>query len=108
MTKTYQCPNGNPDCAFDEEDEQALAAGVLRTIERHNRKKDNNPCPLCLRDTMLATAALLHLEAARTGLTDVGKPRAGSKRYREAFAKAARERLDDVIQAKATLFRNAH
>jgi hypothetical protein len=108
MTKSYRCPNGNPNCAFNEEDEQALVSEVLRTIDSHNKEKDNIPCPLCLRDTMLATAALLHLEAARTGLAGTGKLRAGSKRHREAFGKAARERMDAVVEANTALHRSAH
>jgi hypothetical protein len=108
MTESYRCPNGNPDCAFDEEDEQTLVSEVLRAIDSHSKKKDTPPCPLCLRDTMLATAALLHLEAARTGLAGAGQLRAGSKRHREAFGKVARERMDAVVKANTALHRSAH
>jgi len=108
MSEPYPCPHDNPDCSFGEDDEQALVAEVMRSIERHNKKSRNTSCPLCLRDTMLAAAALLHLEGARTGMAGVRKPRANSKQYQDAFAKAARKRLDEVIQAKAALFRHAH
>jgi len=57
---------------------------------------------------MLAVAALLHLEATRTGLAGSVKLRAGSKRHREAFGKAAREKLDAVVEANTALHRNAH
>jgi hypothetical protein len=100
-----RCPHNNPECSFDKDDEQALVGEIMHSIERRNRMRKRTPCPLCLRDTMLAVAALLHLEAARTGMTGGRKPRPGSKRYRDAFARAARTRLEEVTQASAAILR---
>jgi hypothetical protein len=108
MTEHHSCPNGNPNCGFDATEELALVAEIMAVIERHNKKKGDTPCPLCLRDTMLAVAALLHLEAARTGLAGSVKLRAGSKSHKDAFARAARERLKAVVEANTALHRSAH
>jgi hypothetical protein len=90
---------------INKDDEQALVAEIMRSIERYNKKRKITPCPLCLRDTILAIGALLHLEAARTEMAGGRKPRPGSKRYREVFSKVAREKLEEVTQDSAALFR---
>jgi hypothetical protein len=85
-------------CEFDITHELALTDKIMRTIGGYREDEDINPCPMCLRDTMLAVAALLHLEAARL-YPETCKPHAGSKHLDEAFAKAACDRLQAVIEA---------
>ena len=41
----------------------------------YNTKEDISPCPLCMRNTMLSVAALLHLEATRIEASGVGRAR---------------------------------
>jgi hypothetical protein len=101
MSDNGSCPNGSPDCEFDLTHELALTEKVMRTIKRYQEDEDINPCPACLRNTMLTVAALLHLEAAKLDAEKSGKPRVGGKRLEEGFAKAARERLKAVIEADA-------
>jgi hypothetical protein len=56
-----------------------------------------------LRDTMLAIAALLHLEAARTASEDADRTRPPARNISNALAKAARTALEKVTLAKAAL-----
>jgi hypothetical protein len=105
MSDEGSCPNGSPDCEFDLAHELSLTAKIMHVIEHCQKDGNINPCPACLRDTMLAVAALLHVEAARLDLERAGRPRIGSKRFEEAFVKAARERLKAVIEAEANTAR---
>jgi hypothetical protein len=86
-------------CEFDLTHELALTEKIMRTIAGYNQQEHIEPCPVCTRDTMLAVAALLHLEAARLDPERAGKPRAWGKRLDEVFTKAARKRLKAVIEA---------
>jgi hypothetical protein len=52
---------------------------------------------------MLAIAALSHLEASRIESARAGKPPGGTKHVSDALAKAAREALKDVAEAKAVM-----
>ena len=97
MTNQEPCEYGNPNCNFGCKHEQLLVGEIMRLIERYSKKKEVSPCPSCLRDTMLSVAALLHLEAAKSGTGKAGKPRSG-KHLGDAFAKAARNRLEIVRQ----------
>jgi hypothetical protein len=101
MTDDGSCPNGSPDCEFDLTHELALTEKIMRTIKRYQEDEDIKPCPACWRNTMLAVAGLLHLEAAKLDAEKSGKPRVGGKRLEERFAKAARERLKATIEADA-------
>jgi hypothetical protein len=103
MSERDRCRNGNPDCKFDHEHELALASELMRAIGGYSRRENIEACPLCLRDTMLAIAALLHLEAARIGSEISRTPRACTKQLSNALAKAARKALEDVADAKAIL-----
>jgi hypothetical protein len=86
-------------CEFDITHELALTANIMRTIAGYNQDEDINPCPVCLRDTMLAVAALLHLEAAKLDPEKPTKSHFAGKSFAEAFIKAARDHLQAVIEA---------
>jgi hypothetical protein len=109
MSDKVNCPDGNPDCEFDLTHEVALTDKIMRTIARYNEGAHIEPCPACLRDTMLAVAALLHLEAAKLYAAKSAKARVGGERFEESFAKAAREGLKAVSEADAvTTARQKH
>ena len=99
MSDEGSCPNGNPDCEFGLMHEVALTEKIMRMIGGYSQDEHIAPCPLCLRDTMLNVAALLHVEAAKLYAARPEEPRADAERLDEAFAKAACERLQAVIQA---------
>jgi hypothetical protein len=99
MTQNH-CPNGDPNCPFDREHELALVSEIMRLIRHYFESTGSEPCPLCLRNTLLAVAALAHLEAARIEAADTD-----GKRLRATFAKAAREGLEAVSQANAAITR---
>ena len=65
MSEEDTCPNGRPDCDFAEKHELALAGKILRIIESYTKDNETYPCPKCLRNSMIAIAALLHLEAEK-------------------------------------------
>jgi hypothetical protein len=96
---------GNPDCAFSQAEELALASEVMSTIKSYSERERSEPCPQCLRNTMLAVAALLHLEAAKLEAASTGRTQASGKSLGDAFAKVARERLDAVTKAEAAIIR---
>ena len=101
MSGQNHCPNGRPDCEFDDKHELALVAELMRAIALYNKKQDIDPCPLCLRNTMLTVAALLHIDAAQIESSSMGRAKGVGKRIRDAFAKTARDRLEAVIKAQA-------
>jgi hypothetical protein len=70
----------------------ALVEELLRTIARYCEKNNIVPCPVELRDTMLAVAALTHIEAAKMKCNEVDVSA-------EGFAEAASDRFDDVAGA---------
>ena len=70
MSEEDTCPNGHPDCDFAEKHELALAGKILRIIESYTKDNETYPCPKCLRNSMIAIAALLHLEAEKIDETD--------------------------------------
>ena len=102
MSEEHRCRNGNRECGFDDKHEQALACELMRAIEDYSNKENIDICPLCLRDTMLVIAALLHLEAARI-VTGADRPHPLMRNISNALAKAARKALEDVAQAKAVM-----
>ena len=67
-----------------------LAAKVLSMIKQYHEDEDIAPEPLSLRNTMLAIAALLHLESLDADIKDA----------RESFAQIARAQLDEIMQAE--------
>ncbi len=64
----------------------ALVEEVLRAISRYCEANDIVPCPVELRDTMLALAALTHIEAAKMKCNEVDVTADG-------FAEAASDRF---------------
>jgi hypothetical protein len=70
----------------------ALVKEVLQAITRYCETNKIVPCPVELRDTMLAVAALTHIEAAKMQCNEVDVSAHG-------FAEAASDRFDDVAGA---------
>jgi hypothetical protein len=71
-----------------------LVKRVMAVIEDYVREKNALPSPAPLRDTMLAVAAVLHIDAVRTG---------GAGDYEsivEGFSESARKQVRAVIEAK--------
>ncbi|MGO9173661.1 MAG: hypothetical protein ACLP7P_17105 [Rhodomicrobium sp.] len=99
MTDGESCPGGGTDCNYSETHELTLVGTIMRTIEQYNKDVNADPCPVCLRDTMLAVAALLHLQAARM---DGVNPHLGADGFlEEDFGEAARESLRAVAETAA-------
>jgi len=98
MSEQDNCPNGRSECDFEERHELALAGRILRMIEGYTKDNATYPCPRCLRNSMMAIAALLHLEAEKMEQHGVceGLPEPG---FVEGFAEAARERIISVMDA---------
>ncbi len=98
MSDEETCPNGRMDCDFAEQHELALAGRILRMIENYTKDNETYPCPRCLRNSMIAIAALLHIEAAKMGddgCEDI-EPELG---FVDSFTDAARERILSVMDA---------
>jgi hypothetical protein len=97
---------GTSQCDLGARSDYDLVLKIMQTVERHNRDEQINPDPRSLRDTMLAVAALLHIEAIKM---DCGSRRAAAEdreQFREAFAGAARCQLDAVAEAAAIIRRD--
>lgn len=101
MSKEESCPNGRPECDFPEKHELALAGRLLRMIENYTKEQGTYPCPQCLRNSMMAIAALLHLEAAKEEAEYFARHKPGEPGFVDGFAEAARERLLYVMDATA-------
>jgi hypothetical protein len=101
MSEEDRCRNGNP--KFDDKREQALVRELMDAIEDYSKRVGIDICPLRLRDTMLALAALLQIEAARIESESRNRPPPRAKRPGDALAKAARTALENVTLAKAAL-----
>src|SRR5215813_6550281 len=84
-----------------------LVLKIMQTVERHNRNEHIFTDPLSLRDTMLAVAALLHMEALKMDGRDHLAAVAEVEELCETFAGAARCQLDAVVEA-ATILRHCH
>jgi hypothetical protein len=103
------CPNGSNNCDFTGAHELALTKEIMGMIGRYRQDGHIDRCPLCLRDTMLAVAALLHLEAATVARAKSRKTAVGGKSIIEEFTEAASERLEAVIGASpARVARSKH
>ena len=98
MSEEDTCPNGRPDCDFAEKHELALAGKILRIIESYTKDNETYPCPKCLRNSMIAIAALLHLEAEKIDESDSEHTSADCG-FVDTFADAARERILSVMEA---------
>lgn len=98
MIEKAGCPHGAGDCKYREKHELMLVEEIMRAIEQYNKDKQTNPCPVCLRDTMLAVAALLHIESGRA-MVLAGQ----TKRVEAEFGEAALGRLRDVIDAASSI-----
>lgn len=98
MSEEDTCPNGRPDCDFAEKHELALAGKILRMIESYAKDNETYPCPKCLRNSMIAIAALLHLEAERMDEND-SEHTSPDLGFVDTFAEAARERILSVMAA---------
>ncbi len=98
MSEEDNCPNGRSDCDFAEKHELALAGRILRMIESYTKDHETYPCPKCLRNSMMAIAALLHIEAEKMdeSASQHFSPDPG---FAETFADAARERIQSVMDA---------
>ena len=104
MSEQDTCPNGRRECDFAENHELALAGNILRMIGTYAKDNEAYACPKCLRNAIMALAALLHLEAAKMDETVCGRA-ASDPVFADAFAEAARERIlsvmDGVVDADA-------
>jgi hypothetical protein len=98
MIEEEGCPGGAEDCKYREKHELVLVEEIMRTIEQYNKSKQAEPCPACLRDTMLAVAALLHVQAGRTSFHP-----GQAKRAEAEFGEVALRRLRDVIEAASSI-----
>ncbi len=97
MSELNSCPNGRPDCDFAEKHELVLASKILRMIEGYSQETRTYPCPKCLRNSIMAIAALLHLEASKIDEDgSVGHLSKGTC-FVDAFAETARERMHSII-----------
>ncbi len=94
MTSGTGCPGGGVECDYSETHELALVERVLRAIDQYNQDKQAAPCPGCLRDAILAVAALLHLRAAPIGSAGLHPALSGA--LEAEFGEAARESLRAV------------
>ena len=72
-------------------------------IENYTQDNRTYPCPKCLRNSIMAIAALLHIEAAKIDEKGSGQNRSQRTSFAEAFAEAARERMLSVMDAVVDL-----
>jgi len=104
MSEDKTCPNGHEDCDFPERHELALAGRILRVIEKYSEDNRTYPCPGCLRNSIMAIAALLHLEAAKADEEEPAQTSyAVSAGFVETFAETARERMLSIMESVAGL-----
>jgi hypothetical protein len=93
-------------CDLSARSDYGLVLKIMRTVEHHNRDEYIVPDPRSLRDTMLAVAALLHLEAIKMESANPPAVAGNGKQLREAFAGAARCQLDAVAGVTAIVRRD--
>jgi hypothetical protein len=96
VTDQDRAPHGGGDGGADNRYDPKLAARILSAIADYNRDHETAPSPGPLRDTMLAVAALLHLDATRAAHAFPTY-----EAVFEAFADGARDQLRAVIEAKS-------
>jgi hypothetical protein len=83
-----------------------LVLKILQTVEHFNRDEHIIPDPRSLRDTMLAVAALLHIEAIKMEGANPLAAAGDGTQLRNAFAGAACCQLDAVADATAIIRRD--
>jgi hypothetical protein len=88
------CLIGRGSCGLGEQHELALVQTIMQAIKHYGDRELIEPCPRCLRNTMLTIAALLHLEAARIDAHTSVR----SEAFDDDFAEVARERLQAVTE----------
>lgn len=103
MSEQDDCPHGSTDCDFAEAHELALARRLAQMIEDYTQVNRTYPCPKCLRDLIMAIAALLHLEAIKIDKKAARQNWPEGTSFTEAFAEAARERMLSVMAAVVDL-----
>jgi hypothetical protein len=95
MSDQDSCLIGSANCGLDQ---LAFVDNIMQSIKRYGKKGYILPCPQCLCDTMLAVAALLHLEAARIVAATSGRSSVQDQGSDDTFAELARERLKAVAE----------
>jgi hypothetical protein len=93
-------------CDLSARSDCGLVVKIMRTVERYNRDEHINPDPRSLRDTMLAVAALLHIEAIKICSANWLAAAGDGEQIRNAFASAACCQLDAVVEAATTIRRD--
>jgi hypothetical protein len=72
-------------------------------IETYTQANRTYPCPKCLRNMIMAIAALLHLETIKIDKKASGQNWPKGASFTETFAEAAKERMLLVMAAVADL-----
>ncbi len=103
MSEQDHCPNGSQNCDFAEAHELALIRRLLQMIENYTQAHRTYPCPKCLRNMIMAIAAMLHLETMKIDKTASGQNGPKGIRFADGFAEAARERMLFMMAAVADL-----
>jgi hypothetical protein len=86
--------------------DHVLALKIMQTVERHNLDERIDPDPLSLRNTILAVAALLHIEAVRMyGGNQLAGAETGEQ-LPKTFSDAACNQLEAVVEAGAKIHRD--
>jgi hypothetical protein len=94
MTEENCCSNGSSGCNF--ESNATLVEIVMQMVGSHNRDQHLS-CPICLRDSTLVVAALLHVEAARIETPPPGNSADEDNVLPETFALTASCQLQTAI-----------
>jgi hypothetical protein len=103
MCELEDCRHSTLGCDFSDADEIDLTRQIMTTVVRFRQDGNASPCPSCLRDTLLAVAALLHIEEAKLARDELGpSPMSGIDREND-FIRAAREKLKAADDASAAL-----
>jgi hypothetical protein len=97
---------GTGQCDFSARSDYALVIKIMQTIECHHRDECTSPDPCSLRDTMLAVAALLQLEAIKIYGRNQPIQAEDGEAVRERFTGAASCQFDAVIEATALIRRD--
>ena len=101
MSDRDNFPETQTEEEFEGRHDPELVERILLAIEDYNRDKGAVPSPTPLRDTMLAVAALLHLDAVLAG--GLQSAPFNTESVGEAFAEAACEQLQAVIEVKGAI-----
>jgi hypothetical protein len=93
-------------CDLGARSDYDLVLKIMQTVERHNRDEHVDPDPHSLRDTLLAVAALLHIEAIKIEAGNQLAAGEDGKQLRETFADVACCQLDAVVEAASIIRRD--